>query len=38
MSNLAGQPDAWMIHADGSGLLRLTSDSPMMPRSLDVTP
>jgi len=38
MSNLAGQPDAWMIHADGSGLLRLTSDSPMMPRSLDVMP
>ena len=38
MSNLDGQPDAWMIHADGSGLLRLTSDSPMMPRSLDVTP
>lgn len=36
MSNLDGQPDAWMIHADGSGLLRLTSDSPMMPRSLDV--
>ena len=38
MSNLDGQPDAWMIHADGSGLLRLTSDSPMMPRSLDVMP
>lgn len=38
MSNLDGQPDVWMIHADGSGLLRLTSDSPMMPRSLDVMP
>lgn len=38
MSNLDGQPDAWMIHADGSGLFRLTFDSPMMPRSLDVMP
>jgi len=38
MSNLDGQPDAWMSHADGSGLLRLTSDSPMLPRSLDVMP
>lgn len=38
MSNQGGRPDAWMIHADGSGLLRLTSESPMMPRSLDVMP
>ena len=38
MSNLDSQPDAWMINADGSGLLRLTSDSSMMPRSLDVMP
>ncbi|HHW88783.1 MAG TPA: hypothetical protein GX400_21560 [Chloroflexi bacterium] len=37
MANLGGQPNAWMIHADGSGLTQLTTDSPMMPRSVDVT-
>jgi TolB protein len=37
MANLDGQPNAWMIHADGSGLTQLTTDSPMMPRSVDVT-
>lgn len=36
MANLDGQPNAWLINADGSGLLQLTRNSPMMPRSIDV--
>lgn len=36
MANLGGQPDAWMINADGSGLVQLTFNSLMMPRSVDV--
>ncbi len=37
MANLGGRLNAWMIYADGSGLLQLTTDSQMMPRSVDVT-
>lgn len=36
MANLNGQPDAWVINADGSGLVQLTFNSLMMPRSVDV--
>lgn len=36
MANLDGQPNAWIINADGSGLLQLTRNSPMMPRGMDV--
>ncbi len=36
MANLDGQPNAWIINADGSGLLQLTHNSPMMPRRMDV--
>ncbi|GIV68704.1 hypothetical protein [Caldilinea sp.] len=36
MANLDGQPNAWIINADGSGLLQLTHNSPMMPRRVDV--
>lgn len=36
ITNLGGQPDAWMINADGSGLVQLTFNSLMMPRSVDV--
>lgn len=36
MASVGGQPNAWLIHADGSGLTQLTTDSPMMPRHVDM--